>query len=258
VRTLAVLLLLVFGAPSAFADEAPLGERFLRLPLHLAHGLASGVYDVRAGRFNAVGTSIALSTAVAASVIYPEADDAWQVTTPGEWLGGADDPLSNMAYVMAGLPVVYLTVGAFGDPGSALRTESWQTAEEMGEALLLAGLTTGTLKLTTGRMRPDSSDDQSFPSMHTTLAFASAGTLLLRAPLALGIPAVALAGAVGVARVDSRAHFVSDVVAGAGIGLFFASAVHFFHRNTEEKPPAVAFAPLAGGGTLGLAASGRF
>jgi membrane-associated phospholipid phosphatase len=74
------------------------------------------------------------------------------------------------------------------------------------------------LKATVSRTRPDGSDDDSFPSGHTSRSFAAATTLYVRQGGEIGIPALAVAGLVGVGRVEGDKHYWGDVVAGAVIG----------------------------------------
>lgn len=67
-------------------------------------------------------------------------------------------------------------------------------------------------------MRPDGSDDRSFPSGHTAASFAAAASIYERRGAGEGIPAFALATFVGAARVEARKHRWYDVAAGAAIG----------------------------------------
>lgn len=60
----------------------------------------------------------------------------------------------------------------------------------------------------------------SFPSGHATSAFAAAATLGLMLP-PVRVPLFLLASLVGVSRVAVGAHYLSDVVAGAVLGLVF-------------------------------------
>ncbi len=64
-------------------------------------------------------------------------------------------------------------------------------------------------------LRP--SHDPSFPSDHATLAFALAMALFLISKR-VGVPALILAGLIGLARVYAGEHYVSDVIGGALIG----------------------------------------
>ncbi|MCJ7630686.1 MAG: phosphatase PAP2 family protein [Longimicrobiales bacterium] len=77
---------------------------------------------------------------------------------------------------------------------------------------------TGALKLTIARKRPDGSNDNSFPSGHTSAAFQGASFIHLRYGWAKGLPAYAGATFVGFSRVYADKHYVSDVVAGAALG----------------------------------------
>ena len=85
-------------------------------------------------------------------------------------------------------------------------------------AALDLGVTYG-LKLAIKERRPDGSDNQSFPSAHTSVAFASAEYLRKRYGLEYGIPAYGLASFVAYSRVEADRHYVRDVLAGAAIGI---------------------------------------
>jgi len=67
-------------------------------------------------------------------------------------------------------------------------------------------------------------DPFSFPSGHAAAATAVAATLTLREPT-LGFALVPLAVAVAASRVALRVHYVTDVVAGAALGLGAAVGV---------------------------------
>jgi len=61
------------------------------------------------------------------------------------------------------------------------------------------------------------SHDPSFPSDHATFAFAIAVALFLVSKRA-GVPALVLAGLIGLARIYAGEHYVTDVAGGALIG----------------------------------------
>jgi len=67
--------------------------------------------------------------------------------------------------------------------------------------------------------RPDQSDNNSFPSGHTTVAFASATTLYKRYGWEIGLPAYGLAALTGSARVGANKHYWHDVLVGASVGI---------------------------------------
>jgi membrane-associated phospholipid phosphatase len=90
------------------------------------------------------------------------------------------------------------------------------------------------LKWAVGRERPDQSHgnltlqgpgtgDTSFPSAHAAAAFAIA-TVYGRQYRRWRIPIYLLAAGVGLARIEAGRHHVSDVVAGAGIGILAGRA----------------------------------
>jgi membrane-associated phospholipid phosphatase len=74
------------------------------------------------------------------------------------------------------------------------------------------------LKLVVSRERPDHSNDNAFPSGHTSTAFQGASFIHLRYGFMRGLPAYAAATFVGFSRVYSDKHYVSDVLAGAALG----------------------------------------
>jgi membrane-associated phospholipid phosphatase len=75
------------------------------------------------------------------------------------------------------------------------------------------------LKATVSKTRPDGSDNESFPSGHTSVAFQGAAFIGKRYGLKYGIPAYLGATFVAWSRVDSDNHYTIDVVAGAAIGI---------------------------------------
>jgi membrane-associated phospholipid phosphatase len=99
---------------------------------------------------------------------------------------------------------------------------------ELFRAQLVAQTTTQALKLATRRVRPDGTR-LSFPSGHTSSAFATATVLQSEFGWKAGVPAYAVAAWVGVSRMQADRHFFSDVVAGATIGLLAGRSVTVGH-----------------------------
>jgi undecaprenyl-diphosphatase len=96
-------------------------------------------------------------------------------------------------------------------------------------ALTLSHIAVQVLKRTVARPRPcdanghplalvDLPDPFSFPSGHAAAVSAIATTLVLRAPM-IGVVVVPIAVLVSTSRVALRVHHVSDVVAGAALGV---------------------------------------
>jgi membrane-associated phospholipid phosphatase len=75
------------------------------------------------------------------------------------------------------------------------------------------------LKATVSKTRPDGSDNESFPSGHTSVAFQGAAFIGKRYGMKYGIPAYLGATFVAWSRVESDNHYTVDVLAGAAIGI---------------------------------------
>ncbi len=87
--------------------------------------------------------------------------------------------------------------------------------------LLMSGVVNG-LKYGLQELRPDASNRRSFPSGHTATAFMTATMLVKeyghKSPW-VGVGAYTVASATGLMRVANNKHWISDVLAGAGIGI---------------------------------------
>jgi membrane-associated phospholipid phosphatase len=148
-------------------------------------------------------------------------------------------------------------VRMLGDPGTTIiavsmygvgRIARWKNVADFGlhgaEAIAVAGATTTLLKGFAGRARPFVSTDtnptdfhfgrgfskgnyQSFPSGHTTAAFALASTVTSESQRwwphqtwIVGPVTYGAATLVGLSRMYNNAHWASDVALGAAIGTF--------------------------------------
>lgn len=108
-----------------------------------------------------------------------------------------------------------LVVAALGIPAAK---GDWEGAMQGAGSIGASWLFTYGLKEAIPELRPDGSDRRSFPSGHTSVSFAAAGSLHQRYGWQIGLPATALATFVGVARVKADKHDWYDVVIGAAIG----------------------------------------
>lgn len=145
---------------------------------------------VMAGRGFAIGLAIP-----ALAVAQPAAADDWATASD----------IGRGALVAWSLGVPLLD----GDTDGAL-----QAAGAIGAA----GLVTWGMKETFPELRPDGSDNKSFPSGHTSVSFAAASSILNRRGPEEGVPALLLASFVGVARVEADKHHWHDVLVGAALG----------------------------------------
>ncbi len=132
-----------------------------------------------------------------------------------------------------------------------------RTALLGGESMIFAGLGYEGLQLLTSRPRPDTGagrdawggpkghGNHSFPSGHTTAAFAFATIVADEWKAVPGIPLLAytLATGVGLSRMNDDAHWASDAFTGAVLGYFSATAVEYLHRSKHDLTISPVFGP---------------
>jgi membrane-associated phospholipid phosphatase len=132
---------------------------------------------------------------------------------------------------------------------------------ELGAELATAGVT-DLLKKGANRTRPNGESDNSFPSGHASNAFSSA-TLANRNLNAINMPEevrvplqvgnIVLATAVSWERVETGAHYPSDVLAGAAIGHFLSAFIYdAFMGVPEHKRWGLYVCPEKGGAMIGV------
>lgn len=106
---------------------------------------------------------------------------------------------------------------------------------------LLVGILTFSLKKITAVPRPDTGQPTSFPSGHTAQAFAAA-TFMAKEyghrSIWYSIGAYSVATGIGALRVMNNRHWVSDVLVGAGIGIFSTNMAYLTHQYKwgKKKP----------------------
>jgi membrane-associated phospholipid phosphatase len=130
--------------------------------------------------------------------------------------------------------------------------------------LLLSGAVANSLSLglkdAVGTVRPDGTTNNSFPSGHTTNAFVAAEFLHQEYKHRSGWYSAAgysVAGATGVLRMLNNRHWLSDVLAGAGIGMLSTKAVYLaypwaYRQLTGRAPGNAGLVPTFGGGAVGF------
>jgi membrane-associated phospholipid phosphatase len=125
------------------------------------------------------------------------------------------------------------------------------------EAIMLSSVFV--VKATTGILRPDGSDNLSFPSGHVAQAFLAAS--IVHAELRdksqwYGVGAYTIATSVAAFRMINNKHWQSDVVAGAGFGILSAHLGYLTHRYRWGQRPksttALRVTPLYYAGATGL------
>ena len=96
---------------------------------------------------------------------------------------------------------------------------------------LIMATAVNAIKYSVKEMRPDNSTKNSFPSGHTATAFTAATIFhkeygLTRSPW-FSVGGYAVATATGICRVLNNRHWISDVLAGAGIGIISTELGYF-------------------------------
>ncbi|WP_435978788.1 phosphatase PAP2 family protein [Psychrobacter sp. DM4] len=103
--------------------------------------------------------------------------------------------------------------------GSTYYKDDKEGRQQFYRSFGTTAVTTLTLKSVVNKDRPDNSDDESYPSAHTSVAFQGASFIHKRYGFESSIPAYVGAGFVGYSRLKSDKHDVADVVAGAALGI---------------------------------------
>jgi membrane-associated phospholipid phosphatase len=133
------------------------------------------------------------------------------VADPGNSLG------RNLSSVGA-LPAVGIVTGLFVGGRFAHEQRFRAATYDLLDAMIVNAAYTQVLKFATQRERPDGSNKHSFPSGHSSDAFALATVVERHYGWKLGVPSYVLAGAIGYSRIMQDKHWLSDVVAGATLG----------------------------------------
>jgi PAP2 superfamily len=144
-------------------------------------------------------------------------------------LGRVGDRLGSN---MGGEPFVAAAVGSLFVVSRFRGSEEFgQFGYDLTQATLLNALLTAGLKNAVQRTRP-SGGNYSFPSGHTSTAFAAAAVLDHYYGWKTSVAAYATAAFIGVSRIDMSKHYLSDVVAGATVGYIAGRTVT---RSSKTK-----------------------
>jgi membrane-associated phospholipid phosphatase len=194
-----------------------------------------------------ITTALTLVAIVASSALAWNGDvPAWERSIL-KFFNGWPDFLEPLFWVLQQPGVLFAPVIV----GAAVvwRTRQWQHFAVFAFVLpLKLGIEKGLVKQLVQRERPFTSvgpsvdlrgpafDGLSFPSGHTTTAFATAILLTAFLPKRWQPVPVVWAAAVGIARIYYGEHNALDVVAGAALGTLFATLLWFAFLNRFAHP----------------------
>jgi membrane-associated phospholipid phosphatase len=205
------------------------------------------------------GDWTALTLLVGTSVVAYQYDDDVRnhFVTSSSAAKPGDDPNELRDIVPAAVVLAGTWAGAELGGSRQGKSEAWTMLEAAGFTVV----SSTALKFAFGRERPNDTDQKdhwfkggsSFPSMHTSLAFA-VGTVLaesgndnyrwIRRILGYGV-----GGATAYLRLRSNVHWLSDTVAGAGLGI--ATADFALNQEDERRRRAhVQLLPTPDGGAM--------
>jgi membrane-associated phospholipid phosphatase len=136
-----------------------------------------------------------------------------------------------------------------------------------GIAYIIMGATVNVIKNTGNVQRPDGTSNNSFPSGHTATAFMGAEFLFQEykeESIWYGISGYAVAAGTGFFRMYNERHWLTDVAAGAGIGILSTKIAYWIHpwmkRNifSGNKKVNGVIMPIYNGKNLGIGMSMSF
>lgn len=182
-------------------------------------------------------------------------------------LRNSNTGLRNVSHYVTnfGGPYEFYTLGALGAYGFLFKNQKMKTTTLLAtQAYITGAAVESVLKYITGRTRPSFYDpntvasatfkgpfsksvdyrgnktNSSFPSGHTTVAFAAATVYALEYKNKPLVPIIAYSAAslIGVSRITENKHWLSDVVVGAALGyLTGRQVVNNYHRYASIKAP---------------------
>jgi len=259
-RFFALLTLLLVLAPSVQADECDV----------TSSSVLKDAGDLFAAPFHmdkqAAVTTLGAGILIGSSMIWLDDDLARMAAQPNppapyayarslskvaSWYGRNG---KNAFVVLGAVTGAVALGGVIADDDEVLTTSAI-----MAESVLFSTGITYVSKIVTGRARPRTGegphkfewfvsptrkDHVSFPSGHTSSAFALAGAAAGRHPnWYVEVPAYLFAAAAGIQRIDADAHWLSDVLAGGFLGYAIAEFLVDRYECPEGEEPQPTFEP---------------
>lgn len=133
-------------------------------------------------------------------------------------------------------PNILYSAGMFAHYYFTKNDESARLGYLMAKASFYSGAVTTVLKYSIQQPRPyDRRIRNSFPSGHSTSAFAFAAVVGAEHGWKWGVPAYLMAAFVGFSRMNDNKHLLQDVLAGATIGIGYGIGLSSIDHDKEPK-----------------------
>lgn len=140
----------------------------------------------------------------------------------------------------------YLKYGAIAELyaadafGVKAKNHWFDQTKNLTMAIVITDFITFTLKKNIHKTRPNGGfDRQSFPSGHTSFAFTNAAVLYeeyQQTSPVLAYSGFVVAGTTGGLRIANNAHWLGDVMVGAGIGILVTEVIYYFDPIIKWNP----------------------
>lgn len=210
----------------------------------------SPVYERPANQIFLYGSLLTLSLKIFGNeeVILPFQKKITERNRLGEWNDRVEIMgrwVPNLLYT-GGMGIKYYFSGEEGKRDE----KDLERSLAMMKATLYAGTLTLILKHTFRQQRPGHGDKVSFPSGHTTTAFAFAAVVGSFHEWYYAVPAYALASAVGFQRLTNNNHYLHDVLMGATIGISYGIGVSKVVQKKDSFLKNITLLPIGTEGVM--------
>ena len=181
--------------------------------------------------FDKTGLMIAGAGAASALVVHQYDGKVYDFSEDGGNLLMSEHTASNFGKIGNGAASLLIV-------GAQLAFDT-KNGVKTARALLLTSVSHVSISAIVRRDRPANKTDflpfpSSFPSGHTSSAFAVAGSMAYSYGWKGGVPAYLAASAIGLSRIKQNRHWASDVIGGAFLGTFWARA-SFAADETDKE-----------------------
>jgi membrane-associated phospholipid phosphatase len=212
----------------ALANQEPQTATFTRPSLFKPFTDVLGDFRHLPDRTNAAFLVVGLAAAAGAHRADADVTEDFGGTRNGLFRPGAT--IGGTPFELGAAFATYAIARSMNKPGVMSLGSDLIRAQVMAEILTMG------IKEGTRRSRPEGSGF-SFPSGHTSAAFASATVIQQHYGWKFGVPAYAVATYVAASRVEMRRHYLSDVAFGAAVGIMAGRTVTIGHEHKFMVTP---------------------